>query len=200
MSITATCIAARNLLRTNLTNFFDNEDEDIQTERRKASCKLMPDDRPAPNSGREFISLYCSAWNPIDGDALYAFHEEFEITVAVTTRIGDIPFDRIGEAGIYKDEDIFVQQTYSAEERIREIVTIIHPNYVEFAAELNALIGTRQKAYDKLWFIGADSKPAIVGPDHFHAESDSKHPSGLLWKARFKGAGRLHWMTTIDEE
>jgi hypothetical protein len=199
MSIVFPCIAARNMLRLGLTNFYDSVDSGLQDQRRATSIKIMPDERPAPNCGREFLAIFCSAWNAIDGDSAYALHEEFEITVAITQRAGDVPFDRLGEALYLRDEDTFIQQYYSIEQRAREVVKVIHPDYAGYFAQINSIAPLAQQPYDKLWLVGADSRPTIVGPDHFFGEDSSKSPTGFLWKVRFKGSGQLNWMTTIDD-
>lgn len=212
MSLVAPAIAARNILRSGLTNFYDQtaaeSDDSKQISRRKASIKVMPDDRPTPACGREFIGVYASAWEVLD-DQLYGLHERVTITVALTHRYGDVPFDRLGEAAYVADEDVFIQQYATISDRLRQIVTLLHADFAGFQTEMTALLaqgntadgvaGTRQAAYDKLWFIGADSAPKIVGPDHFFASDSTKAPSGLLMKAKFRGASRLHWMTTLDQ-
>jgi len=200
MSLLHPCLAVRNILRENLTSFYDNTDHATQTKRRAANCKYMPDARPAPSAGKEFVSVYCRDWTPLNPRDSYALEEEFTITVAVTHRTGEIPFDRIGEVAILRDEDIFVQQTYTIEARIREIVRLLHQDYVTYIAALNALLGTKQSAYDKLWFTGADPRPRIVGPDHFHGVSSDEAITGLLWEVHFGGSGFVHNMTTIDAD
>lgn len=166
----------------------------------------MPDERPAPNAGREFISIYASGWEIIDGDALYGFHERVTITVALTHRYGDVPFDNLGEAAYMQDEDKFIQQYSSISSRLRQIAVLIHTSWDAFNTEMAAILvedvlgvdKALQSNYDKLWFSGADSKPQIVGPDHFSAQSSDKAPSGLLMRANFTGAARLHNFTTLD--
>lgn len=214
MAIIAPAMALRNMLRTSLTNFYDQTAEEFanandltgQVKRRKESCKIMPDHRPAPNCGREFIAIYNSHWGLKDSNNQYAFHEVYAVTIAVTHRYGDVPFDRLGEAAYGMDEDVFVQQYVPLSNRIREIVKIIHPDYVNFRAQMDAILKVSvdavdkslQDVYDKLWFAGADPRPTIVGPDHFHAENSSKAPSGLMMKVHFASAGRLNWIETLD--
>lgn len=158
----------------------------------------MPDERVAPNAGREFISIYASGWEIIDEDALYGLHERTTVTVALTHRYGDVPFDQMGEAAYMKDEDVFIQQYSSITERLRQIALLIHKDYTQFNAQMASIDSSQQIPYDKLWFSGADAKAKIVGPDHFSAMSSDKSPSGLLMRANFTGAATLHNMTTLD--
>lgn len=214
MSLVAPCIAVRNILRSSLTNFYDQTAAELansndltgQVRRRKALVKIMPDERPAPNAGREFISIYASGWEIIDNQT-YGFHERVTVTVALTHRYGDVPYDRLGEAAYMADEDVFIQQYKTISDRLREIVLLIHGDFTLYEAQMTALLSVDvssvakalQSNYDKLYFTGADAKPKIVGPDHFFATSSDKSPSGLLMRANFQGSSRLHWMTTLDQ-
>lgn len=193
MSSVASCLCVRNILRASLTDFYDGNDS-----LRKANCKIQPDDRPSPQAGEEFISIHGNEWSNA-GDADYALHEVFGVTVAVTRRIGMVPFDRVGEIVYVKDEDIYVSQYKSLEDRLREINRLIHPSYVAQAAQWAELLEDRQLPYEKLSWTKTDSEPTIVGPSHFHADpSDSKY-TGLVMRTYFRGAPRLHTPTTIDE-
>lgn len=193
MSHVIPCLAVRNMLRSSLENFYGSSLSD-----RNNNCRVMPDEKVVPSCGQEFIGIFCSNWTNIGG-MQYALHEETTVTVAVTHRTGYVPFDRLGEAEYIKDEDIFIANAISLTDRLREIVALIHPDYINFNAQLDALLLGRQKAYDKLWFVGGDASPKIVGPEHFNASSADQSATGLLMKLHFKGSSTLHWMTTIGQ-
>ena len=162
----------------------------------------MPDERPTPNCGKEFFSIFPTKWSAAPGDeSLYGLHEVFGVCVAITHRTGDSPYDRIGEINFIKDEDIFVGLYKSLEERIREVNRIIHPDYVSQFAQFTTLLPSQQQPYEKLNWTHSDHIPVIVGPAHFHSTaSPERSPTGIMMRTYFSGAPRLHHIGTIDQQ
>ena len=204
MSLVASCLCVRNILRENLSA------RPTTTAQLQSWCRLMPDDRPAPNCGQEAISIYGGGWIPKDdSENLWGLHEEFAVVVAVTHRTGDVPFDRIGEVQIARDEDLHARQLLSIEARIREINRLIHVGdgqvggqnaYQLQNAQFESLLLNRQQPYEKLSWHHTDPWPKLVGPDHFHATDSSQNPTGILMRTFFKGAPRLHNPASVDAQ
>lgn len=192
MSITVACLVVRDLLRDLLPDFY------TLPQHKEAACRLMPDDRPAPGCGEEFIAIYGSAWRQGDSEDGYYWHESYGVAVAVTHRTGSVPFDRIGEVSIARDEPKYVKQLVPLETRIRQINQIIHTNYEEQAAKFAAIITARGQdpdvyaPYEKLNWSRSDSWPKLVGPNHFHATDTTEHPTGILWRTFFTAAPTIY--------
>lgn len=190
MSMAALCIATRNLLRENLGGFYTSK------EMREANCRVMPDEKPAPNCGEEFISIYGSHHRPRAHHLLSAIEEEFGVTVAITRRVRVIPTDQRGETGWIHDRDPYYRYWKSLEARAREIVGLVDKNY-QLLVNANKLFSANFGFSEPLVWQGNDPAPVELKADHFHSlgeevpfgtEGDPTY--GFLLRVYFSGAIR----------
>lgn len=218
MSLSALLEATRNLLRSELTNFYDNDDEATQTRDRANNCRVMPDERPVPMCGQEFIAIYGRLHQASERYAMEAIEERYSVTIAVSRKCGVVPRDSRGEASYIHVSDQLVEGNRSLEGRTREIIRILAQNKYQLlrsAEELFPLnLGGEDVTYGyvtPLIWTGGDSQPAQVDATHFtswHAgiDDDSLLPPapeadevyGLLMKLQFDDATRIQPISIID--
>lgn len=208
MSLAALAKAVRDTLRTDLTRFYDDNSDTIQAKNRAANCRVMPDEKPTPACGDEFISVYGNILRPRSTELNTAIEEQYGIIIAVTRRISSIPFDDRGEVGYITDGDFYLTDWMSVEGRCREIVGLLDKNY-ELLRAAEEFFNNQNGYSEPLYWVGTDAAPTQVGAEHFHAyhagidaalsneihqlpgvpEADPVY--GLLMKVRFDGAIRF---------
>lgn len=219
MSIAALTVAARNSLRTNLTNFYDVSiiDPDYvvkQANRRAANCRVMPNHFPAANAGDEFIAIYGGNHRPRETFDL-AIEEEFGFEVAISLKVPAIPRDARGELGYVFDADQYALGQKSIEARCREVVKLFTKNYT-FMQACNALFDNENGFSEPLSWSMSDAIPTEVGAEHFCAYHAAINPLGgndvlglpgipqaenvygLLMHVRFGGAIRFQPLAEYD--
>jgi hypothetical protein len=172
MSVAALAMATRDLLRAQLTDFYDTPDSEKEA-RRKTNCRVMPDERPAPNCGQEFIAINARSHQPIQTGATVAIEEKIGFVIAVTRKVADVPQDARGEAAWIIDDDQYLVSWKSIEERCREIAGLIDKNY-QLLRNADALFEADNGFSEPLFWTGTDPMPQQVGESHF-----SSYPSGL---------------------
>ena len=178
--------ASREHLRDNLTALTNPME----------SVKIMPDERPSPKAGNEFIALVPRSWHAFELQPLEAIHEQYDLTVAITRRTGSVPFDRIGEQIFMEDETLYDTQYLSMEERAREIMDLLSQNR-DLMAEAKNQLG-HINGYLTTWFWqSTDAQPRMVGPEHFHSTGD-RIDTGLVLTVNFVGATRAQPKDTFD--
>lgn len=204
MSLRSYLLAVRNHLREELTTFYDNGSSSIQTRDRELNCRVTQDAKPTPGSGQEFIAIYGDSWRPGPVRIMQGIEERFNLSIAVTRRIADLPLDARGEAHYIRDSDKFNLSAISVEQRCREIIRLISHNYTLMQAA-NALFEADDGFTEPLLWLGGDAEPQLVGADHFTATYE---PSGellddmqfgIVMKLRFGEAVRLQSLATFDE-
>lgn len=215
MSQRALTLAARNQLRTNLTNFYNNTDAGLQVTNRAANCRVMPNHCPAPNCGQEFIAVYGSVHRPRESWIETAVEEQFAIEVAISLRTPFLSRDQRGELAYVYDENLYLAGWKTIEARCREIVGLLDKNYV-FMRTADALFENENGFTEPLYWVGSDAAPQEVGAEHFCAYHAAANPAGgrdtvslpgapeaddvygLLMHVRFDGAIRLQPKTEYD--
>jgi hypothetical protein len=149
----------------------------------------MPDERPIPKCGSEFVSIYGSGWQTFREAGNGSLHEEFQFTLALTQRITQVPFDRQGET-LYAHEFLADSERFgvSATYRASQFRAAIHNNY-SILKEMNRLLTNYEDTdYPFLTvpqWISTTPSPILVGPSHFSSEDDGPEESGFLMKITF---------------
>jgi len=209
MSMAALALAVRNRLRSDLTNFYNNSDPDLQALHRAANCRVMPDARPTARCGQEFIAIFGSSHRPRDSYITKAIEETYGITVAITRKIGVIPADHRGELGWVEDENLYNLAWHSVEKRSREVIKIIDKNY-QLLRDADSLFDNDWGFTEPLVWSGCDPVPIQVGSDHFSAyhegisshefslEEEGDKVYGLLMQVYFEGAVRIQPSEVYD--
>lgn len=205
MSTAALCIAARDRLRSSLTNFYSTSAQ------KNANCRVMVNHHPTPSAGEEFIAIYGGNHRPRETWHQTVIEEQFGFVVAVTRRVALIPRDHRGEAGGYVEDAAFNIAWTSLEQRCREIVGFLDKNYT-FMQEANALFNHQNGFSEPAYWIGTDPSPTEVGAEHFcasHVSVNREHYQlggipdaddvyGLLMHVRFDGAIRFQPNSEYD--
>lgn len=216
MSLASLALATRNLLRADLTEFYDNADAPTQLRHRAANCRVMPNHHPPADCGDEFIAIYGALHRPRQPFPEVATDEQFGLTVAVTLRINSVPATERGEAGYVTDPDLYALGWKTIEARCREIIGLIDKNY-DLLVDANILHNTENGFSEPLHWVGSDAAPQEVGAEHFcawHAGINQLNTNavvnlpgmptaddtyGLLMHIRFDGAVRFQPATVFDE-
>ena len=196
MSLAAYAIAVRNHLRSNLTEFYST------TLEKNTNCRVMEDEKPVPNCGQEFIAIYGNAHHPGQTRMMTGIEELYDITVAVTLRVANVPKDRRGEASYVDDpNDSFTTPWMTLEERCREIIGMLDKNYTVLLAA-NQFFTADNGFTEPLLWLSTDAKPKLVGADHFYAHHEqipgSDDVFGMLMEIRFGEAVRLQETANFD--
>lgn len=155
-------------------------------------CDVMPDERPPPRCGMEFISVYGRSWSPGIVSPDVGLDEMYDVDCALTFRIGKFPTAR-------RAETVYLNAFRTMESRLREIVLAVHMQ-TKILTEANKEIPTGQsQIVEMLRWLGSDAGPKPVGPDHFHSSveidpqtaSATQIETGFMMVARFGQARRL---------
>jgi hypothetical protein len=97
------------------------------------TCEVGFDGSPKPSAGQLYIAVHLGSWSMAPmGD--WDFHEQVEIQVTVTLRLGDVPLDRYGIAA-------WVKATSGLDAICRQIIVLLHHNQAVRAAA-NVYIGS----------------------------------------------------------
>ena len=212
MSTRVLCLATRDLLRSDLTNFYSSGSLAA------ANCRVMLSHCPTPNCGEEFIAIYGASHRPRDPYNYVAIEEEFGIVVAVTRRCALVPGDHRGEAAYLRDDSRFMLDWEAIESRCREIVGLIDKNY-QLLRNAELLFSTDQRYgfQEPLVWTNTDAQPEEVGAEHFcayHAGIDQEGSNelaglpgmpqaddvyGLLMHVRFDHATRFQHSNSYDK-
>ncbi len=153
------------------------------------SCEVGFDGRPKPGAGELYLAIHEGAWLDKSGD--YDLHEEYQIAITVTMRMGFAPKDRWGIAVWTAPDGLDVQ--------MRKVITAIHHNLLLRVAASDGLNGGRYFA-TPLFLLRPPDKPQPQGPDWFSApipESDTQIAEcGVSQTAVF---GKCQLCQAIDE-
>lgn len=106
MSLAAIALATRDTLQTT----FGTDAE---------SCEVGFDGKPKPSCGELYLAVHSPSWQGISGD--YDLHEEAQLAVTLTMRIGFAPKDRYGIA-------VWLEATDGMDRRCRQVITALHHN------------------------------------------------------------------------
>lgn len=147
-------IAARNALQTEFT--LD-----------AASCEVGFDGAPKPAAGEFYAAVHPLTWSFPNGD--FDLHEDYQVAVTLTMRMGFAPKDRWGIA-------VWLLRPDGLESRIRRAITALHHNQeVRLAANLLITGGASGKVMTPLQVLRVEP-PRVQGPDWFSAAPpESEH-------------------------
>lgn len=171
--------ACRDTLREDLIDFYDNDDPTTQENRRKLNCKVMVDERPVPNCGEEFISLFGAHHRAREVWHQTAIEEEYGIVIAVTHKVAKSPFHHRGETSYILDDDEFIVSWMSLEQRCREIVGLLDKNYT-LLRSAEAMFNHANAYSEPLVWVSTDAVPQAVGAEHFSAFHTAVDTHGQL--------------------
>lgn len=203
MSTAAYLISVRNYLRSNLTNFYAEDNDHIAR-----NCKVMLDERTTADSGQEFIAIYADYHTSTQ--LMEGVEEELGVVIAVSQKIAVIPPDYRGEKGYIdihplptstsvSDETRFLNSWKSLEARCREIARLIGGvGRYEIMSDTNTLLDSTNEGVqfiEPLEWLKTDAKPELVGAEHFFSFydkiPDSDPTFGLIMRVYFGKAKRL---------
>lgn len=180
MSQRALCLAVRDRIRTALS--LDS-----------TTCKFTPDGMPPPIAGELYVAVHPGPWRGIDIEGLA---EVVGVSITVTRRIGEAPYDRQGE-------EVWAKATEGMEETLRAILAAIHLDNASWAtmAAANAYIsGTVNKFVEPLRFVDG-GRPEPKGPEWFSADDYEGRGrfanAGLAQTMRFDGAKRYQTIESM---
>lgn len=111
MSAPALAQAVRDVIQANV--LLNNVAIDSNT------CEVGFDGSPKASSGQIYIGVHLGSWTPMSGD--WDLHEEYQVSVTVTLRLGTTPQDRQGLAA-------WVKATTGLDAICRQIITLLHHN------------------------------------------------------------------------
>lgn len=178
-----------------------------------ANCRIMPDERPIPKCGREFFSIYGSAWQPFRETGSKSIHEEYQVTVAITLRTTQIPFDRQGEKSYVHENMTDAERLgFAIDQRAVQVMNALHNNHVVMETANDVLNtyynpgddpelpdpGTLYPFLTTLKWEMTTPSPIIVGPSHFSSEDSNPEEAGFLLNVVFGGCYRSRILTTTS--
>ncbi len=156
------------------------------------TCECGFDGKPKPSAGELYLAVHPLGWQGISGDD--DLHEEAQIGVTITLRMGFAPSDRFGVAA-------WLQANTGLDAVARVVITALHKDQlVRIAA--NTIIGTTSAGYvTPLWFMSG-ANPQFREAAWFSAtvDPDAKDtaPCGVSQELRFGRAQRCQAVLEME--
>lgn len=156
-------------------------------------CEVMPDGQPIPSCGQRFVAVHEGDWNilgPGTGSD-YDLDETMGVSVTVTWRIHQYPFDRLGPELLYRPGE-------GADNFIRRIIAAVHHNQTGIRIAANTRIanewGSTPDGFCTTLTAGSAGRWEWKTDDWFMAETDVDTPwrfAGIARTIAFIGAQRI---------
>lgn len=123
------------------------------------TCAESDEGKPLPMSGEVFYGVHDGPWT---ADNFECLREYFGVSVTVTVRAGQVPFDRTGP-------ELLSKAKAGITDRCLEVRAAMHSNYADVMNKANVALGTLVNGFvEPLRFLDGGRR-ARRGPDWFAA-------------------------------